>query len=369
VLAFIALFAALAFSAQAADSASDPVVFTFSALGDSRHDPKAADLAPQDRIWLQNTKVLARMIREIQAQKPNVLFFNGDMIMGYSTNAHKLNREYAYWRGMMASLLEASTYVVPVPGNHEVQIKEDPNDDSEKAVKVAQREGELAWRENMEDLILDTNLWRRLTGLPVTAWNPKNTPPVGGADGIRSDQQQLSFSFDSGRIHFAVINTDAFGNDSHAPVHWLADDLARARERGAEHFFVFGHKMAYTYFFNQKTKPKGLDQFPEHVDAFWKIIEDYHATYFCGHEHIYHSMQPKESGPNRPWQIIAGSAGSPFEAKQPDPAHPNDRMYAWVITKVHQSGRVVMEAFGFDDQFGPTRKIETIELAPARRHS
>ena len=344
----------------------DPVVFSFCTVGDSRADPKDPTLPAQDKIWLQNTKALSRLIREMQAQKPNALIFNGDMIHGYSTNAHVLNRQYAYWRGMMSALLQTGTYVVPVPGNHELQIKLEGSPEDEP-IKVAQREGEAAWRDNMGDLILDTNLWTHLIGHPPTAWNTNHAPPIGGPDAIRSDQRQLSFSFDDQKIHFAVINTDPYGGDSHAPIHWLSQDLAKAKERGCRHLFVFGHKMAFTYNYTKEIKAKGLDAFPQQAQAFWQLIEDYQATYFCGHEHIYHAMQPQGPARHGAWQIIVGSGGAPFEAKPGASTNPNDRVYAWAKIEVHRTGRVHLDAYGFDEFFGPTHLIQSIELCgPAR---
>ena len=340
----------------------DPVVFSFCTVGDSRADAKDPALPAQDRIWLQNTKVLSRLIREMQAQKPNALFFNGDMIVGYSTNAHLLNRQYAYWRGMMSALLQTGTYLIPVPGNHEVQIKLPTDDPEEDPIKVAQREGEEAWRDNMGDLILDTNLWTSLIGLVPTAWDTNHAPPVGGPDAIRSDQRQLSFSFDCQTLHFAVINTDPYGNDSHAPVSWLREDLAQAKARGCCHFFVFGHKMAFTYRYKTDLKAKGLDAFPQEGLAFWRVIQDFDATYFCGHEHIYHAMQPQTSVGHGAWQIIVGSGGSPFEAKPGESADSKDRLYVWAKIEVHRSGRVRLDAYGFDEHWGPTHLVQSIEL-------
>jgi hypothetical protein len=39
-------------------------------------------MSQQDHQWLQNSKTWSRLIREIGAKKPSLLFFNGDMIMG-----------------------------------------------------------------------------------------------------------------------------------------------------------------------------------------------------------------------------------------------------------------------------------------------
>ena len=345
-----------------AQPGGDPIVFSFATVGDSRYEAKAVDATPEEQIWLQHVRPLARILREIGAQHPKALVFNGDMIMGYSTNAHVLNRQYAYWRGMMVGLMETGTYVVPVPGNHEVQIKEIVNGATNK---VAHPAGEKAWRSNMGDLIFATNRWFETTGETPSAWNVANHPAIGGADGIQTDQSQLSYSFDCRGIHFCIINTDAVGQDSHAPVGWLEEDLKAAKARGNRHVFVFGHKMAFTYQFREAEteKAKGLDLFPESRDAFWRVVEAYGATYFCGHEHIYHSMRPRTGSPNPPWQIIAGSGGSPFEAKPGESANPIDRFYAWALVTVRASGRVTMEAFGFDDKFGPTKRIESIELA------
>ena len=125
------------------DSNHDPVVLRFSTVGDSRQDPvtfdpTAAPLSGQDKIWLQNTKAWTQIMRSVEEQESKLLFFNGDMIMGYglagpaksgavadvlSSDLMAFYRQYAFWRGMVAPLMEAGTYVVPVPGNHEVQSK------------------------------------------------------------------------------------------------------------------------------------------------------------------------------------------------------------------------------------------------------
>ena len=89
-----ALACAAGFTAALPSFASDPVVFSFATVGDSRTDPAAPDpttllpnntgtLLPQDRFWLQNTKAFARILRTVSSQKPNLLFFNGDMIYAY----------------------------------------------------------------------------------------------------------------------------------------------------------------------------------------------------------------------------------------------------------------------------------------------
>lgn len=353
---------------------NDPVVLRFSTVGDSRQDPVTFDpttgpLSGQDKIWLQNSKAWSRIMRSIEAQKSNLLFFNGDMIMGYglagptASNAvadvvgsdlMAFYRQYAFWRGMVAPLMESGTYVVPVAGNHEVQSK--------ALGKKAQIENENAWRANMGDLIIDTARFKEIVGVQATHINVQNN---GAYDGLSTDQSQLSYSFDVGDSHFAVINTDAVGKDNIAPSGWLAGDFGAAAGRGAKHFFAFGHKPAYTYYFGTNTPANpgisGLDKLPVTRDAFWKVIEQYGATYFCGHEHEFNMMQPKGTS----WQVLVGSGGSPFDAK-PGEATQNpatDRTYAWATVTIHRSGKVDLTAYGFSDAYGPTRILKRVRLS------
>ena len=151
--------------AGTAAAQSDPVIFSFATVGDSRTDPNKPDattllalntntgagapnltgtILPQDSEWVQNTAALGTILSGIQTQNPNLLFFNGDMIFGYGRpilptawangkpNSWNTAQtvvpdtifeiaQYAYWRGMVAPLFLSGTYVIPVPGNHETQ--------------------------------------------------------------------------------------------------------------------------------------------------------------------------------------------------------------------------------------------------------
>ncbi len=354
---------------------NDQEVLIFSTVGDSRQDPVSPDpttlpLSGQDAHWLQNTRALSRILNSVEDLRSDFLFFNGDMIMGYgkasvpalpaspavgdvvNSDLVQFYTQYAFWRGLVARSLENGTYIVPVPGNHETQWK--------KGGKKAQVENENAWRANMGDLILDDNRLLSLLGESATHEDIGNTA---APDGLATDQSKLSYSFDFHGSHFAVINTDPVGRDAHAPTQWLAGDLAAARARGIKTLFVFGHKPAFTYYYGAVTplpaSPSGLDNDPASRDAFWKVIEDNGATYFCGHEHIFNLSQHGKA-----WQILVGSGGSPFEAAPTDatinPA--TDRTYAWATVKVYKSGKVKISAYGFNDSFGPTQELQTITL-------
>ncbi len=377
ILPLVALIASLttpfASHAQTNSDPSDPVLLRFSTVGDSRQDPKEADatmkpLSAQDKIWLQNTKAWSRIMRDIEGQKSKLLFFNGDMIMGYGlagptpsnsvadvvgSDLMAFYRQYGFWRGMVAPLMETGTYVVPVPGNHEVQSK--------PLGKKAQPENENAWRANMGDLIIDTDRFQRIVGTEATHINVQNN---GALDGLSTDQSQLSYSFDVKDSHFSIINTDPVGKDNSAPVVWLAKDMVEAQARGAKHLFAFGHKPAFTYYYGMGEKPapgiNGLDKSDKERDALWDVIERFGATYFCGHEHEFNMVQPRGAA----WQVLVGSGGSPWDA-QPGEVTKNpetDRAYAWATVSIHQSGKVDVDAYGFSDAYGPTRLVQHVAL-------
>jgi hypothetical protein len=333
------------------------VVLTFSTVGDSRADVTQPNLTAQDKLWLQNTKAFTRITREVQAQKSKLFVFNGDMVMGYTKNAdaNELNREYAYWRGLVANMFETGTYVVPVPGNHEVQDKfKDANGNT---VKKASQANEDTWRANMGDIIMDTDRFKQIEGVDIQNWDVQDHPQI-GANNISTDQSQLSYSFDLKGSHFVIINTDPVGNDSHAPIEWLKQDMEKAKKNGAKHIFVFGHKDAFPYVADPANPPSadGLDADPKSRNEFWKVIEDNNATYFCGHEHVFNVSKHGKA-----YQVLVGSGGSPFEVTTPT-NNPTDRMYAWATVKVYKNGRVQVNCYGFDENYGKSKLIKSIDL-------
>lgn len=426
----LSLVAMGALSFSQAASAADPVVFSFATVGDSRQDPSAPDpttllpningtLLPQDAQWLQNSKATTRILRTIQAEKPNLLFFNGDMIYGYGRAAIPSSwsttapatiaavtgsdlvahyTQYAYWRGMIANLFEMGTYVIPVPGNHETQCNANvagngifnatTNPSGCLSGKHAYVENEQAFVVNMGDLITDLVTDVRFTTVTgATAQNVTGltaaTAPVASTNNgnITTSQAELTYSFDistvAGLLHFAVINTDPSGADGTAPADWLATDFAAAKTRGAVKFFVFGHKPAFTYNYaagsGATIAAAGLDATAPTTlrDAFWAVVAQYNASYFCGHEHTVNVAEfPDKTGASQttPYQVIVGSGGSPFDDKmtgcpacvEPILTAPTDRYYAWALVQVHQSGAVSLTAYGFNDAFGATQILTSI---------
>ncbi|WP_342616649.1 hypothetical protein [Rhodoferax sp. GW822-FHT02A01] len=417
----LALAASAALTVSTSALADDPVILTFATVGDSRQDPITLDpsqvaqggVTAQDAKWLQNTKAWSRIMRTISSHKANLLFFNGDMVMGYgngtdltpykttnvggvwtpanlpsglTTDTTDFYAQYAFWRGLVANLFETGTYVVPVPGNHETQCK------SCTPAKTAQPGNEAIWRDNMVDLILDNNRLLNVTGASASDlyYDANNYPKIGDklansepAKTYSTSQYGLSYSFDFKGSHFAIVNTDAVGVDGRAPAVWLAADFAAAQARNPNvKLFVFGHKPAYTYKYMDYTKTPpvaitklaGIDATTAKCtnpadgsvaivatacnrDEFWKVIESNHATYFSGHEHIFNIQQPLGGS----YQVLVGSGGSPFETSVTT-NNPNDRKYAWAEVRVYQSGKVQVTAYGFDENYNGTAVLSNFVL-------
>jgi hypothetical protein len=65
------------------------------------------------------------------------------------------------------------------------------------------------------------------------------------------------------------------------------------------------------------------------------------------------------------WQVLVGSGGSPWDA-QPGEVTRNpdtDRSYAWATVSIHQSGKVDIDAYGFNEAFGPTKQLKHVVVS------
>ncbi len=107
------------------------------------------------------------------------------------------------------------------------------------------------------------------------------------------------------------------------------------------------------------------------------MIAQYGATYFSGHEHTVNVGQyadPTGTSSAKPYQVIVGSGGSPFDDKlvgtctskagctEPVLTNPYDRYYAWALVSVHASGNVSLQVNGFNDQFGPVQDLSLYDV-------
>ncbi|MFH1723657.1 MAG: metallophosphoesterase [Elusimicrobiota bacterium] len=255
----------------------------FAAMCDSRGDHEGVS---------PNLSPLAEHLATVNPQA-KFLFFPGDMIAG-SERPGVSRREYAQWKKVMAPVYDSPNMlwpkVWPAPGNHEIQRPDD----------------EDAYREAFPDVFMN---------------GPR-------------DEKGLTYSFDSGDSHFAVLDTVRWGyGDPGDPeddgrdwhhvknLDWLEKDLASARARGVRHIFVFGHDPAFPI--SGGHLADGLPNigsadnpdrtFLHKRDAFWKILSEHRvAAYICGHEHLYGRQSI-----DGVYQIVAGGAGAPLHTLNP----------------------------------------------------
>jgi len=227
----------------------------FAVLGDSR-------IAEQGRP--ENDEFFAQLVEKVLEVDPPVKFvvFTGDLVYG-TADDQSTAEKFRLWRKIAApwyqsEMIGSKVYVVP--GNHDLVNK-----------------------------LTYARLWQE--GFPNM---PDNGPEY---------DRKLTYSFDFGPCHLAVVNTSIPIDELNHQVDldWLARDLA-ASDKPIK--FVFGHEPAYAFI---GTTSKSLDIKPEQRDRFWQVLVDNGVqAYFCGHEHLYNHWI--KDGVH---QIITGGAGAP----------------------------------------------------------
>ncbi len=277
---------------------------------DTAGDPSTANLVQ-----------LARTFQDIAAlpQHPKILFFAGDLTLGYTSDTVQLAKELQAWRDLYEAspLARSGVELVPVPGNHEVQ------NESKIAYAAAER------------------TWLRVMGPYIR--HGGNGPTAGGLDSLATDQSWLTYSFDYHDTHFITLNTDPVGRDWHVPTHWVATDINSARAAGAKHIFAIGHKPAYPY----PTVPTdGLSKYQTSRDAFWAaLVQGGAEAMFSAHNHVYYRTQPIAG---TTWQVIAGNGGSSLETTIDLSIPSSGKYYGFVVTTVMTDGRVYVKSYGRD---------------------
>ena len=214
----------------------------FVSIADSRGDSNGV-----------NTAELTAIVNRINLENVDLVIFQGDAVSG-SSNDSTLGSQMDTWLGVINGLNCPWYYTC---GNHEVST-----DTSENVLR-----------------------------------SKVNQPTNGPAD-----NQELVYSFDHENAHFAVLNSNHYGQTHVVQRTWLTTDLAGTTK---PHKFVMAHEPAY---------PKGphigssLDANAGERDAFWTTMTNAGVMmYFCGHEHLY-----SRSLHGSIYQIINGTCGAPI---------------------------------------------------------
>ena len=288
---------------------------------DPAQNPSSANLAQLTRTFSDIT---------VLAQTPKHFFFAGDLVLGLDPDSTVLAGQLDAWGALYAadaSGIAAKVPVTPLPGNHEMLLKQKVN-----GTKI-----------ELSNPGADA-VWTGFLGGHALGKYAGNGPTAAGAnaDALADDQSKLTYSFDEAGIHYVLLNTDTWTTVPDAAtgstqlgwiaMKWLAADLAAAQASSAvEHIVVLGHKPIVS--------PVGLTTSDEIINAtFTAALELLLDTtpkvrgYFCAHFHEWDAR--KLPGNRGIYQIIAGNGGSEVETTFVMP------FFGFTEVRFHQSGKV-----------------------------
>jgi hypothetical protein len=295
-------------------SSKDPLLYSFAVVGCNRidkHDYSSSDPSTA------NVAQLSRTFKDMLSlkTKPKFFFFVGDMVIGYTADdTDLLRQELSAWVDLYerSGLKQAGVELVPTAGNHEFLSAHG---------KLANANAEKVFIEVMKPYIKNNN-----------------GPGIGGADSLKTDQSQLTYSFDYSNTHFVILNTDDVDKESKIPYHWVINDIKEAKEKGAAHIFTLGHKPAYPF-----PGEDGLNIYPTERDSFWTALETYHSeAMFAAHNHIYYRTQPHAG---KTFQIVSGNGGSPLSSFATMQEQKN---FGFVVVEIYKSGKVILKEYARD---------------------
>ena len=328
VLLSIVLGAAFAgYADVAANAGQARVVFSFVIIGCNR--VAASDVSP-DNPSTANLAQLERSFAEIAALRPQpkIVFFTGDMVMGLTADLGVLRSQLESWVEEYLSTplgADARVRLIALPGNHESLVGKKGNQTSNPGA-------EDVWLSTMRPYIAG-----------------HNGPGIGGPDNLASEQSELTYSFNFHHTHFVVVNTDPFGAVATVPVHWIADDLAKARERqGIKHIFVLGHKPAFPPPFS--SAEQSLNSNPGNRNAFWDEINAAGVdAYLVAHCHVWdisRPVSPDDAAAHHVYHVTAGNAGTPLDplwnTVEPSP------YFGFTVVQIDARNHVTVTSYGRD---------------------
>ncbi|MEO0472467.1 MAG: metallophosphoesterase [Bacteroidota bacterium] len=186
--------------------------FSFVILGDSQfHSPEEFN----------------EIVEEVALMNPSLVIQVGDLIHGRTEDAGELAAQWHRFKGQLSPLMNHEIAYFPVPGNHDVEVR---NGDNTPMVEAYQKE-----------------------------WG-----------------KDLYYSFDYKNAHFTVLNSiDPEGYQiSEQQLAWLEKDLEAAKEQ--DHRLVFCHHPMYEF---------------DNFDVIHTILLKHQVTaVFYGHRHHFESM-------------------------------------------------------------------------------
>jgi hypothetical protein len=300
------------------------IELTFAFFGCNRIDGKDWEVTRKENPSSANLPQLRQNLTDIARLSPDYVFFGGDLVMGYADDSgENLQCQMKAWIGLVKSLPRSpKTRYVAVTGNHELNRKVGD-------LKLPNPAMDHIW----SDLVKPAGL------VPAKASGP--TPKSSPKDNLITDQRALSFSFNRGTVHFAVLNTDTrvsikdpLSGETKigmVPVQWLSKDLDAAEKNpGVRCVVVMGHRNVIDPGSCHGDAP--ID--PECATPMVTVLKS-HAkvrAYVCAHVHAFDIAEIGNSGLR---QVVFGNGGSKLE-KDWNPAR--GRTYGFGYFKAYTNG-------------------------------
>ncbi|HOO73317.1 MAG TPA: metallophosphoesterase [Spirochaetota bacterium] len=263
-----------AFSSTDRVAADRPPVWKFAVISDTQSGSK------KDRNPLCiNSEILAAMVKDITAEKPDLVLVSGDLVNGWFKNGGTgFATQYQNWNRVMAPVFTSGIKVFAVRGNHDSGPERLALPPLPARFEPQKGELEQLKKEFMKALI--------------KPYTPLNGP-----------ENEKGLTYTVVHKNACIIGLDQYSGGQHrVDQKWLDGELSRNRQ---PHLFLFGHEPAF-----ETDHKDNLSFYPEKRDLFWDSIGTHGGKiYFCGHDHFYNRALIRDRKGNPVWQIIAGTGG------------------------------------------------------------
>lgn len=226
----------------------------------------------------------AAIARAVAAQRPDAVFLVGDLVYGRGRASEYRERFFPHYNGDTAPLMR-STPFLGVPGNHDIPFARYPDSSAYFAY----------WSQPLNGPALKTG---DVNAAPVVAGVHDAVVAASGP----AFPRMASFSFDYGKVHWTVLDSNAYADWEHPLLKaWLEADLAAARD--ADWRIVALHHPLF-----QSSRAHLDDQWMRTISP---ILEKHGVDLvFAGHVHNYQRTAPLRFKPTK-----AGRRGKPVEGE------------------------------------------------------
>lgn len=279
--------------------------------------------------------------------------FTGDLVMNMIDDMGQvLEAQLNGWQATYASLAKPEGMpLLPMAGNHEIEV-----------VNVASNATEPS--PFMYDVWLK---WNWANGYARYSGNGPR-PTGSNPDWLVRDERDMTYSFDVGRNHFVVINTDTLSSEidpvtrlpyaGWIPIHWIERDIAAAQNNPRiSAIVVIGHRPIEAPSYASSESGASILNTVEHPlatrlsETLWKHGKV--RVYLCSHAHTWQAFRLQQG--KGAWQVLAGNGGAELDAGwQPE----GGQYFGFSILNIYQSGTMTVLDYGRPLPTGPQQFFE-----------